>query len=93
MLIFSKPFVKIHIYKNNQCVEALFFLFMQNKSILEKTQPLSSFIQDKSILKEISITIKENNESSIFLAKNPILYIQIQHIYIQYYYIRDEIAR
>lgn len=39
-----------------------------------------------------SIEIKKNNQSSIVLAKNPVLHIQTKHIDIQYYYIQDKVS-
>lgn len=80
LLTFFKQFAKIHVYNNNKCAKAIFSSFMQDKSIPKQIQSLFPSIQNKSILEEIPIMVKKDNQNLISLANNSILHKQIKHI-------------
>ena len=99
----SKQFAEIHVSKNNKCVEEILptSAWDQDKPIpdvWDQDKPIADAwdqdkpVPDELISKKVPITIKEDNQSSISLANNPVLHMQIKHINIQYYYIRNEVT-
>lgn len=83
-------FAEIHIHENNKCAEAILSpsATLHPAPILDQTQPPPSSSQDSLS----HITIKGDNQSSISLAKNPVLHTRTKHIDIQHHYIRDEVT-
>lgn len=83
LLIPSKQFVKIYVYENNKCAKEIFLIYVEDPA-----KP----VPDELTSKKIPIIIKWDNQSSISLANNPVLYMQTKHINIQHHYIRNEVA-
>ena len=92
----SDQFAEIHIHEHNKYAEAILSpdSMLHPAPIPDQIQPLPmDQIQPLSTNKDLSsIEIKGDNQSSIALAKNPVLHTRTKHIDIQHHYIRDEVS-
>ncbi len=80
-------FADIHIDENNKCAEAI---LSPNSTLYPERIPDQSQVTTSS--QNSSIDINGDNQSSIALAKNPVLHTRTKHIDIQHHYIRDEVT-
>lgn len=80
-------FADIHIHEHNKCAEAI---LSANLTLYPERIPDQSQVTTSS--QNFSIDIKGDNQSSIALAKNPVLHTQTKHIDIQHHYIRDKVT-
>lgn len=81
----NDQFAKIHIDENNKCAEAI---LSPNSTEHIRDQNQVHFSSQNSS----SIELKGDNQSSIALAKNPVLHTRTKYIDIQHHYIRDEVT-
>ena len=87
LLMPNDQFTEIHIDKDNKCAEAILF---PNSNLYPERISDQNLVTTSS--QNNSIDLKGDNQSSIALANNPVLYTQTKHINIQYHYIRDEVT-
>ena len=105
LLTLSDQFAEIHIHKHNKCAEAILLAPIPDQVqplLTDQIQPVSTDEIQPFLTDQIqplptnqnlsSIEIKGDNQSSIALAKNPVLHTRTKHIDIQHHYIRDEVS-
>lgn len=84
----NDQFAEIHIDENNKCAEAI---LSPDSTLHQERIPNQSQVSLSS-QNSSSIDLKGDNQSSIALAKNPVLHTRTKHIDIQHHYIRDEVT-
>lgn len=100
----DQQFAEIRVHESNKCVDAILppakqyqkpdnggEIAHEQKSISQKGAAIPDLL-DTTQSSSTPITLKGDNQSSIALAKNPVLHTRTKHIDIQHHYIRDEVT-